>query len=509
MNYYFNNSFIFKMKEIPGFSNYSISENGKVIFTKTNTVVRYLKNIDKYTNISIKDDNGKRKQVGVHRLVALTYIPNPKNLPCVNHIDGTGKILNNHVSNLEWVTYKENSQHAIKTGLTNCYKRGVIQIDLDCNIIKEYNSIKEAGDATEIDPKSICKVCLKQRNMAGNFYWKYADDDEWKPTISKRIKKVEKINPDTNEIVHVYSGMKEICKLEHVSWATLKNIIDNALLFRNYYWKIIVNESFPNTKIQLEKKVENDDWKIIPNYSNYKISKKGEIYYITNKILRKPQLHKGYNTIVLKNEDGYKRFQIHRLVALVYLPNPENKFFILHIDGNLMNNNLENLEWYGNYSKLRKNENVRKIPYKQRKKNKLIGKCCIVNQYTIDGDLIETYKSIKEATEKLEIEKTLISKVCNRQGAHKLAGGYVWRFEGDDFDYKKDTGAIYQLDIDTEEIIGEFKSIKEAHEKVGMASKYSHIGAVCRGRRDVAYGYKWRFKYDEDINRGRHKTKKD
>lgn len=56
-----------------------------------------------------------RKNKNVHRVIAETFIPNPNNLPCVNHKDGNK--LNNQVTNLEWCTYSENTTHAYRIGL--------------------------------------------------------------------------------------------------------------------------------------------------------------------------------------------------------------------------------------------------------------------------------------------------------------------------------------------------------------------------------------------------------
>lgn len=92
--------------------------------TKTGDVVRNSRVLkttirNGYKSVCLSIDNIKQTHY-VHRLVAETYIPNPHNLPCVNHIDGNKE--NNHVSNLEWVTHKENSQHASKMGLNDYQK---------------------------------------------------------------------------------------------------------------------------------------------------------------------------------------------------------------------------------------------------------------------------------------------------------------------------------------------------------------------------------------------------
>ena len=73
-----------------------------------------------YLYAMIRLANGKQKNCRVHRLVAEHFIPNPDNLPCINHIDGDKH--NNHVSNLEWCTYQANMQHAVRTGLTHPHR---------------------------------------------------------------------------------------------------------------------------------------------------------------------------------------------------------------------------------------------------------------------------------------------------------------------------------------------------------------------------------------------------
>lgn len=99
---------------IPEHQGYEITEEGNVW---TNFYQKWLKlTIEKfgYVRVSLQV-NGRSKKMSVHRLVAKTFIPNPDNLPQVNHMDGDKQ--NNHVSNLEWCSGEHNIRHAYKLGL--------------------------------------------------------------------------------------------------------------------------------------------------------------------------------------------------------------------------------------------------------------------------------------------------------------------------------------------------------------------------------------------------------
>ena len=103
------------IKQIENLPNYLISDDGK-FYNKSYKELFQRPNRDGYM-VSYRSENNKQKTVSIHREVAKAFIPNPENKPCVNHIDGDKK--NNHVSNLEWVTYSENNKHAFKIGLSS------------------------------------------------------------------------------------------------------------------------------------------------------------------------------------------------------------------------------------------------------------------------------------------------------------------------------------------------------------------------------------------------------
>lgn len=104
-----------KGKEISGYDGkYTIFPNGTVRRnpSKYRRKTMFLKpKPGRYYRVALYNESG-RKEVSIHRLVAQYFIPNPKNLPWVNHKDGNKH--NNDVSNLEWCSPSENEIHSIK-----------------------------------------------------------------------------------------------------------------------------------------------------------------------------------------------------------------------------------------------------------------------------------------------------------------------------------------------------------------------------------------------------------
>jgi len=151
-------------------SNYSVSDYGRVKNNITSKYIKNQKNTQGYLITKIRI-NTKQVTYSTHRLVAKYFIPNSSNRPCINHIDGCKT--NNTVSNLEWVTHKENVKHAFLAGLSTRIGRKVRQIDLLGNTIAEYNSMVEAGKAINVPRSSINRVCIGHRNKCRGFKWEY------------------------------------------------------------------------------------------------------------------------------------------------------------------------------------------------------------------------------------------------------------------------------------------------------------------------------------------------
>jgi HNH endonuclease/NUMOD4 motif len=153
---------------------YSISEKGDVKNNQTNRILKQSGNNKGYARVSLS--NGAKNHPTIlfpHRAVAKFFIPNPENKPQVNHKDGNK--LNSKKDNLEWVTAKENTNHAIETGLADYKKQSLIATTLSVKITSVkttlhdinnnsfiYSSMSEAARSINVSVGNIWSA--KKRN---------------------------------------------------------------------------------------------------------------------------------------------------------------------------------------------------------------------------------------------------------------------------------------------------------------------------------------------------------
>lgn len=119
----------------------------------------------------ILSKSGKTKTGWVHRLVAQAFIPNPDNLPCINHKDENPS--NNVVNNLEWCTHSyNNSYNDVRIRAAMDKRKPIIQYAKDGTFIREWSHAREAAEALGMNKRSIYNCCTGRCRTSGGYIWK-------------------------------------------------------------------------------------------------------------------------------------------------------------------------------------------------------------------------------------------------------------------------------------------------------------------------------------------------
>jgi hypothetical protein len=337
-------------------TNYQVSNFGYVKNNKNNKFIKpSLKS--GYLCLSLSYDNYKRKSCKIHRLVAIAFIPNPENKETVNHIDHNK--FNNNVDNLEWATTTEQNRH-----------------------------------------KRKCKKEI-QEFVSSRAVWRIDKNTNEKIELYQTIKNASKWVFDNN-----LTGIKEFNNGNNIK-TKISAVAQKKRNFAfGYKWE------YDNSNEHI---YENEIWKDIPKeiidgIEGYKISSYGRV-----------KNHKGRITTGSNHLSGYlwvsiapKQYLLHRLVSKVFIPNPENKEQVNHIDGDKTNCKLENLEW---------NTNIENQIHKVRTGLLNIKK---IIQYDLLMNKIKIFNSQLEASKELNISYSGINKCClNKQ---HTAGGFIFKF---------------------------------------------------------------------------------
>ena len=342
---------------LDNFSKYEISSFGNIRNkTSKNILTPNIKS--GYYGVGIRNDKNKYISMKIHRLVALCFIPNPLKKETVNHKDHDK--LNNKSDNLEWATTTEQNNHKRK-----------------CK--KEQQELVSSRPVWRID---------KDTNERLEYYKTIRAAAQW--IFDNNLTSVKEFN-DGNNIK---------TKISAVAQGRRPNTF-------GYKWEYCND---------CENKYNDEEWKNIPcdiidGAKGYKISNYGRV-----------KNHKGRITEGHNHESGYlwvsispKQYLLHRLVAKTFIPNPENKEQVNHIDGNKQNACVNNLEWTTNQE-----NQLHKI------NSGLSNTIKAIIQYDLDMNKIKEYTSITEASIQLNIIRTSIGKCCNN--SQKTAGGFIFKF---------------------------------------------------------------------------------
>jgi hypothetical protein len=445
------------------------------------------------------------KSYFVHRLVAELYVDNPEEFSFVRHIDGD--VRNNHYSNLRWVRFKKD----MKRGVTKITPEFEEQEETSQKVskipsVESHDHSKDSEDEKEIfvpeeeerDSFTIHDFPAISVDREGNVFQgrkrihPYLDTHSGTLRISLRKEKGRTQEFFLHRLVaqfHVENPHNYLF-VKHINGDVLDNRAEN-LIWVESRWKVNSERALPK-----DKKFEQ-----IPSFEDYFITREGEVYSLkSGRYLKIHELH-GYKFVRFHDSDGKGKDKfIHKLLGETFLEKGPEHTCVNHINGNPLDNRLENLEW------TTKSEDV-KHAYRTGL-NPGRNKEVIQIEITYRVCETKTYCSLGEASKATGVSRGAICTACQDgkdvgTGRKPLKDGVGYRFSYAEDKVKEGVARKIKvrklLPVETE--IARFKSIVKASRETG--TEPNTITSCCRGVDLATFTdgkkYTWRY-VKEDVN---------
>lgn len=240
---------------------------------------------------------------------------------------------------------------------------------------------------------------------------------------------------------------------------------------------------------------QKEEWKTIyvdGIKTNYEVSNLGRcrnldrLNYKNEGVLTPSIVGNNYHSITIcHSKIGRKRQYVHRLVALHFLENEDNKPEVNHKDGNKQNNNVDNLEWCTRKHNVKHAFDTNLVPQHS------------ISQYELDGKLIRHYESFRELCKEHDFKSATIRSAIHRGGT---AYDYQWSFNKEDSlsdiskEYVPYSKEVVQLSLEGD-FINHFPTITEACRELNLKNS-GDISKACKGKLKQSKGFKWQYAND-------------
>lgn len=275
-------------------------------------------------------------------------------------------------------------------------------------VIPNYENywIFDNGDVYNENTKQILKGSIGEN---GYRYYRLSKDNKKKMFYGHRLVAEAFLdNPNNLPVVNHKDGNKLNNNIDNLEWVSYS---DNIKAWHEG------RTSKKNQRLEYYTgDLENETWK---PYQNYLVSNYGRVRHATKNNLLKPSLTCGYYKVRLSKDGLTEDKMVHKLVWELFSDwdMPDNVSVIDHIDGNKINNHINNLR------KISLSENVKAALYK----TKTNATAKRVAQYDLNGNFINEFPSVAAAARELNLDSSVISKVC-RGDKYKSHGGFKFKY---------------------------------------------------------------------------------